>query len=120
MGEKDKEEDKGEYGMIKDLLVICTIVVCIVDVSGFVFEIKERIRKWLGIRSEISIKPFDCSMCMTFWSGLVYLVVCSEINLYNLCLLLLIAVNSEAVHQTVRLGQSLLLKIINMLDTLLC
>lgn len=63
--------------MCKDLIMIAAIIVFIVDNSGFVPNIKGAISGWLTggkIKNKYwSVKPFDCSLCLTFWVGLIYL-----------------------------------------------
>lgn len=55
------------------MLLITCIVVFIVDVSGFVNEMKDRYAAALRLPdgSRMSWKPFDCSLCVTFWAGVV-------------------------------------------------
>lgn len=54
--------------MITDLICIAVITVFVIDLSGFQDTVKRWIWKWC-IKDkpyrEYSIKPFDCSMCMT-------------------------------------------------------
>lgn len=59
-----------------NLLLICLILVFIIDISGFVDTVKHWIWKWLYKTKEyrdFNLKPFDCSLCATWWSGLIYL-----------------------------------------------
>lgn len=54
--------------MLIKLLCIAVIVVFVLDLSGFVDTVKRLIWKWLvkGVPyRDFSLKPFDCSMCMT-------------------------------------------------------
>lgn len=71
--------------MIGDLFCITAIVCFIVDVSGIVDQVKHGIfRALYGSKvefREFTLKPFDCSLCMTFWCGLVYLVVAGRFTL---------------------------------------
>lgn len=64
--------------MITDVLKIVIVIVFIVDYSGFVDNIKMIIFKFLLGRNmpykEYSLKPFDCSLCMSFWTVLAYLI----------------------------------------------
>lgn len=60
-----------------DLLLITMILVFIIDVSGVVDHIKRFVWNWVykGKREyhDFDLKPFDCSMCTTWWVGLIYL-----------------------------------------------
>ena len=61
-----------------NLLLISAIVVFIVDISGAVDSLKSGLKRILtkGVMkdSDYSLKPIDCSLCMTFWSGIIYLL----------------------------------------------
>ena len=57
------------------LLLLASIVIFIVDLSGFSETILEIVSKVKGTRVE-SFKPFTCSLCMTWWCGLIW-VICS-------------------------------------------
>ena len=50
-----------------NLLLISALVIYIVDLSGFTDS-------W-------SMKPFDCSQCMTWWTGLAYLALSGQFTL---------------------------------------
>lgn len=54
-----------------DLLFLAVIVVFIVDISGFTDSWLDALSKWIGHRVT-GVKPFSCSLCMTWWSGIVY------------------------------------------------
>lgn len=68
-----------------ELLILSIIVCFIVDISGFIDSVKQGLWKWVynGKKeySEFRLKPFDCSLCLTFWSGLIYLLCVSQFNL---------------------------------------
>ena len=57
-----------------DILFLTVIVVFIVDVSGFTESWLHALSRWL--RHQVtSLKPFSCSLSMTWWSGLIYLII---------------------------------------------
>ena len=62
-----------------NLIFINIAIVFIIDQSGFISAFKSWIKKVLtkGKMSDpsYSLKPFDCSLCMTFWISLIYLLV---------------------------------------------
>lgn len=55
-----------------DLLMVAFVTVYIVDLSGFTDSWRGAISRWLNIKSLRPLKPFDCSLCMTWWVCLVY------------------------------------------------
>ena len=48
-----------------ELLALAFIVVYIVDETGIVDSFKAFLKRWLNTKSDISLKPLDCSLCMT-------------------------------------------------------
>lgn len=82
--------------VILNLFLITFIVVFIVDVSGAVDSLKSGI-KWVLTNgkmknSNYDLKPLSCSLCMTFWIGLIYLLCTSNFTIsYIACVCLLSA-----------------------------
>lgn len=67
-----------------NLLCIAAIVVFVIDLSGFVDSVKMRYWKWLFKDKpyrEFSLKPFDCSLCMTHHICLLYAIISGSFSL---------------------------------------
>ena len=75
--------------VITNLLLIAIIIVNLIDLSGFIYEIEAMLSKWLNIKAHIP-KPFSCSYCLTHWVGLIYLIASENITLANYAILLVI------------------------------
>ena len=56
-----------------DLLLLALVVVWIVDVSGWTDTWLGWLSRWLG-HTVREVKPFSCSTCMTWWTGIIYLL----------------------------------------------
>lgn len=56
------------------LFILSCIIVFIIDKSGIITSLKSGIRNYLQIK-DVTLKPFDCSLCMTHWICLLYLVI---------------------------------------------
>lgn len=60
-----------------NLFLICLVLVFIIDISGFVDEMKRLIWKWVfgGKREyrDFDLKPISCSLCCVWWAGILYL-----------------------------------------------
>lgn len=69
---------------IIDLILINLITVFIIDQSGVVDSFKSIMKSILTKGKmkdpDYSLKPFDCSLCMTFWLSLIYLFVTNHIS----------------------------------------
>lgn len=74
-----------------NLFLISLICVIIIDVSGFVEELENNLAKWLGVRKVRIPKPFSCSLCMSWWSGLAYLICAGSVTLPCVAAALLMA-----------------------------
>lgn len=77
--------------MIIDLLIIVSIIVFIIDYSGFIHELEDSIAKWMNVRKVIIPKPFSCSLCLSWWVGLIYIIV-KGFTLLDLLYLVLLCV----------------------------
>ena len=70
------------------LILIQLIVVFIVDISGVVDSFKSLLSRVLTHNrlrgSDYRLKPFDCSLCSTFWCGLAYLIITHSLSLLTL------------------------------------
>ena len=100
-----------------DLLWIAVIIVFGVDIAGFFTSIKEIIIKWISkgkfIGRNIIIKPFECSLCMTFWSGLIYLIVIGHFSLIYLAYLCLLCAFTGIIKSAILLLGDIITKFIN-------
>lgn len=102
--------------VITDLILISTIVVFIVDISGAIDSLKSGL-KWILTKgkmknSDYRLKPIDCSLCMTFWSGIIYLLVVQQFTLPYLAFVCLLACFSGIIKSTILLVEDILVKII--------
>lgn len=81
--------------MIIELILIQLIIVYIIDLSGVVDSIKLFISKHLTknkiVTTNFSIKPFDCSLCSTWWIGLIYLLICHSFTIPYIALVALLS-----------------------------
>lgn len=57
-----------------NLLIITLMIVYVLDISGFVDDgIQPFFRK--HFKAQLKTKPFLCSVCMTHWIGLLYIII---------------------------------------------
>lgn len=105
---------------VLNLIIISLVNVLIIDISGFIDSVKSLISKVLTNKqidtTNFSLKPFDCSFCMTFWTGLLYTLVIGQFTLVNLLIILLLAFMTEPVYRILLLIKDMILKIIDKID----
>ena len=75
------------------ILLIALIWVYICDLSGIVAEIRHVMAKLLKIHESNmpSLKPFSCSQCMTFWTGLFYVIFADSFSLASIVVVCMFA-----------------------------
>lgn len=98
-----------------NLLIIQLVVVFIVDLSGVMDYIKRAIWKWLKKDKpykDFTFKPFDCSLCSTWWIGLIYLLITHSFTIPYIAYVALLAFMAST-------AATALLLIKDALDTLL-
>lgn len=99
-----------------DLFLLQVIVVVIIDLSGAADSFKSFLKRILtkGRMSDpnYSLKPIDCSFCMTWWTGLVYLFIVHSFTLWMVTWLLLLCVLTPVTGTFLVLVRELLLKIL--------
>ena len=78
-----------------NLILINLAVVFLIDQSGFINEFKSWLKKLLTKGkmkdSNYSLKPFDCSLCITFWTSLIYLLITNGLTIESFALVCLSA-----------------------------
>ena len=92
-----------------NLLLITIITVNIIDLSGIITHIKNRICKWLNKpQQDFSIKPFDCSYCMSHWIGLFYMIFTQQFSLFAYTILLVLCFLTPVIKDLLVLLKDLL------------
>ena len=103
---------------IINLLLIQFIIVGIIDVSGFVQELEAFLSKWLKIRAKIP-KPFSCSLCTTWWTGLIYLLITGNLTLPLVAFTLFISLLTTVTKDIIYLIQDIFIKIIDIISKMI-
>lgn len=97
-----------------DLLFITIIIVFIVDLSGFSETLKEWLSGWLTngriITTKYHLRPFTCSLCLTFWTGLIYLLATGSLSIPYICLVCLLALIASTIKDILLLVKDLISK----------
>lgn len=66
--------------MVLDLILLAVVVSFVVDISGALRNFK---------------KPLSCSLCMTWWLGLIYLLVSGNFTLVGVALVAFLSMMSS-------------------------
>lgn len=97
--------------MVVKLLLIAIFWVFITDLSGIIGSIQYGLSKWVG-KTLFIPKPFNCSLCMTFWTGLAYLIIYGYLNLIGLAALSLVSVMTPQVKDIIIMMKDIVTSII--------
>ena len=106
-------------------LLLLTIIVCfVIDVSGIINSIKRLyLKKTFKLTNpDISVltwKPFDCSLCMTWWTGIIYLLCIGDFTLVNFSFVTMLAALSSEISEFIRLIKDIISKIESLIQKLL-
>ena len=95
-----------------DMILLAAIVVFVVDYSGFTQSWKNLLGRWLCVKVG-AVKPFDCSLCMTWWACVIYLLCTGAVSFRTIAFAALLAALSRVVAALYRF-------IVYALDTALC
>ena len=68
-------------------LYITLIIVLIIDVSGFA----DTIRRFFTALGKRTPKLFVCSLCLSFWCQMIYLVITNSLNLFYIAYALVLS-----------------------------
>lgn len=82
--------------IIIDLMMIAWLCVFIIDMSGIIDEVQARLRKVCPLYT--LGKPFTCSLCMTWWMSLAYLLIVGKFTLPYIAVAALLAVMTTEIY----------------------
>lgn len=104
--------------MFIDLLSLTFIIVFIVDYSGVVDSIKSALSRFIA-RPVRRLRPLDCSLCMTFWSCLVYIIIEGRFNLQSIAIVCAFAALATIIHSVLRLAIDIIATLIQLISKIL-
>lgn len=85
-----------------NLVLIAVVVVYIVDISGVMDSLKYGLSKWLNATVK-RLRPFDCSLCMVWWAGVIYILTVDQFSLSALCWVAILSMLSVQIGNTLHL-----------------
>ena len=77
-------------------LIISVLWICAIDELGFSDELGIYLTKITRSKVPLKLpKPFSCSTCMTWWTGLFYLLIVNQLTFVNILFLILISASTD-------------------------
>ena len=105
--------------LVINILLIAVIWVFILDLSGIIDEMENGLAKWLNVKKVHIPKPFSCSLCMTWWTGLIYLLVLNRCTLGGVAILAIACFCTPVIMNALALFRELLDKVLECFAKLL-
>lgn len=101
-----------------NILLISIIMVFIIDLSGIIDEMEHALAKWLN-KKEVHIpKPWSCSLCTSFWTGLLYLILTNTFTIPTITYVCMIAFLTPVTNAFLTLLKNIMIKAINIIYSL--
>ena len=97
-------------------LFITIIWVVVLDQLHFWDDITSVISGWLTngkIKKPIQLKPFNCSVCMSFWTNLTYIIVTNQFSILMVLYILTLSWGTPIISSILTLVKNLFLKTID-------
>ena len=98
------------------LITICWVIV--LDQLHFFEDLTSTIKSILTkgkFRNPINIKPFNCSVCMSFYCNLIYIIIIGKFSIFMIGYILLLSWSAPMISSVLTLLKNIFLKIINTL-----
>lgn len=98
-----------------DMTIITLITVFVIDMTDFIPSTKRMIYRVIAKkpgRDDWTFKPFDCSLCMTFWLSLTYLLITSSLTLPHLLYACLCSYFTPVIRETYGLAYDFAVSVI--------
>ena len=100
--------------MIIDLICLTFIMVFIIDISGVVEHLENFLTKLFKSKFQLHIpRPFSCSLCMTFWSGIIYIICNDKFSITSIAIVCLCAMLSSTLNDTINVIINNIKKLLN-------
>lgn len=101
------------------LLLITIAMTIVIDLTDFVPSVKRGIWRWVfkdrRAYQDFPFKPFECSLCMSFWLGLGYLIIWGQWTLPLMVLQLWLSIMTPQIKDILMLVKDFINKIIDTL-----
>ena len=103
---------------ILEILLLSIVIIYGNTISGFGATLQDKIwQMWLFPKYPKSIldKPFFCQLCLTFWGGIIILIIKNEFNLPMITVVCLISYFTDVIETLIRLVKDFIINVINLI-----
>lgn len=101
-------------GVYIDMAMATVVTVFVVDLSGFTQSWKNMLGRWLHVNPyNLALKPFDCSLCMTWWVCLAVALIEGSLSLGAVTAAALLAFAADWIGSALRMVKDIMVKLID-------
>ena len=100
-------------------LFITIIWVLILDQLHFWDDFSMMISSWLSggkIKKPLDWKPFNCSVCMSFWTNLAYIIVTNQFSILMILYIVVLSWSTPIINSILSFVINAVLKMINIIS----
>ena len=100
-------------------LFITIIWVVVLDQLHFWDDFSMMISGWLSggkIKKPLDWKPFNCSVCMSFWTNLAYIIVTNQFSILMILYILVLSWSTPIINSILSFVINAVLKMINIIS----
>lgn len=105
--------------MILKLFFISLIWTLILDLCGFALTVDKLLYrifyKGRAFRDDAHFPPFDCSLCMTWWTGLLFLILNHSLTIFYIMILLVFAWSTTIQKDLVITVKDIIIKLVDII-----
>lgn len=100
-----------------NLLIISVFWILVLDEVNFGDEFGIYLTKITRSKVPLKLpKPFSCSTCMTWWTGLVYLLIINQLSFLNILFLILISASTDLIFHVYKTLKGFLHRVFDAID----
>lgn len=103
--------------MYLNIFLMAIILVYGIDILGFAEEMKIKLYKFIKGKNVIykpySLRPFDCSLCLSFWVGVLILIFNLKLTVINIAYVCLVSFFTPQFKDVLLVIQDFVQNIIN-------
>ena len=100
-------------------LLITIFFVIVIDQLHFVDDITSVISGWMTngkIKKPISLKPFSCSTCMSWWTNLIYIIAIGHCTIPMILYIVVLSWGTPIINSILSFVINAVLKMINIIS----
>ena len=100
-------------------LFITIIWVVVLDQLHFWDDFSMMISSWLSggkIKKPLDWKPFNCSVCMSFWTNLAYIIVTNQFSILMILYIVVLSWSTPIINSILSFVINAVLKMINIIS----